>query len=199
MSSDPLMSQDEIERLLAQAGDRAPWPRRPAPAGPERRARRPRLPPRRSRPPATTSRPRCARPRAEHPPAARRRGRAPVVARRRNGHGPARRRLSADPGRAGHPIGQLRRLGRPARRRRRLSLAGVHRRRPGHRNRHPGPDPRRGVGPQDRVGRTHMYLEDVLKLRKGSVVPLDKLAGDPVDIASHGPPDRPRRSPRPQR
>jgi len=32
------------------------------------------------------------------------------------------------------------------------------------------------------LGRTHMYLEDVLKLRKGSVVPLDKLAGDPVDI-----------------
>lgn len=32
------------------------------------------------------------------------------------------------------------------------------------------------------LGRTHMQLEDVLKLRKGSVVPLDKLAGDPVDI-----------------
>ena len=32
------------------------------------------------------------------------------------------------------------------------------------------------------LGRTQMYLEDVLKLRKGSVVPLDKLAGDPVDI-----------------
>jgi flagellar motor switch protein FliN len=32
------------------------------------------------------------------------------------------------------------------------------------------------------LGRTHMYLEDVLKLRRGSVVPLDKLAGDPVDI-----------------
>ncbi len=32
------------------------------------------------------------------------------------------------------------------------------------------------------LGRTNMYLEDVLKLRKGSVVPLDKLAGDPVDI-----------------
>lgn len=31
-------------------------------------------------------------------------------------------------------------------------------------------------------GRTHMYLEDVLRLRKGSVVALDKLAGDPVDI-----------------
>ena len=35
-------------------------------------------------------------------------------------------------------------------------------------------------------GRTHMYLEDVLKLRKGSVVPLDKLAGDPVDIFVNG-------------
>jgi flagellar motor switch protein FliN/FliY len=32
------------------------------------------------------------------------------------------------------------------------------------------------------LGRTDLYLEDVLKLRKGSVVPLDKLAGDPVDI-----------------
>lgn len=32
------------------------------------------------------------------------------------------------------------------------------------------------------LGRTHMYLEDVLRLRKGSVVPLDKLAGDPVDV-----------------
>ncbi len=32
------------------------------------------------------------------------------------------------------------------------------------------------------LGRTHLHLEDVLRLRKGSVVPLDKLAGDPVDI-----------------
>lgn len=36
------------------------------------------------------------------------------------------------------------------------------------------------------LGRTHMQLEDVLKLRKGSVVPLDKLAGDPVDIYVNG-------------
>ena len=36
------------------------------------------------------------------------------------------------------------------------------------------------------LGRTHMYLEDVLRLRKGSVVPLDKLAGDPVDILVNG-------------
>jgi flagellar motor switch protein FliN/FliY len=36
------------------------------------------------------------------------------------------------------------------------------------------------------LGRTQMYLEDVLKLRKGSVVPLDKLAGDPVDIYVNG-------------
>ena len=35
-------------------------------------------------------------------------------------------------------------------------------------------------------GRTQMYLEDVLKLRKGSVVALDKLAGDPVDIFVNG-------------
>jgi flagellar motor switch protein FliN/FliY len=36
------------------------------------------------------------------------------------------------------------------------------------------------------LGRTHMYLEDVLKLRPGAVVPLDKLAGDPVDIYAGG-------------
>lgn len=32
------------------------------------------------------------------------------------------------------------------------------------------------------LGRTQMLIEDVLKLGPGSVVPLDKLAGDPVDI-----------------
>lgn len=32
------------------------------------------------------------------------------------------------------------------------------------------------------LGRTQLQIEDVLKLRRGSVVPLDKLAGDPVDI-----------------
>lgn len=36
------------------------------------------------------------------------------------------------------------------------------------------------------LGRTSMYLEDVLKLRRGSVVALDKLAGDPVDIYVNG-------------
>jgi len=36
------------------------------------------------------------------------------------------------------------------------------------------------------LGRTNMYLEDVLKLRRGSVVPLDKMAGDPVDIFVNG-------------
>jgi len=36
------------------------------------------------------------------------------------------------------------------------------------------------------LGRTHMYLEDILKIRKGSVVPLDKLAGDPVDVYVNG-------------
>ncbi len=35
-------------------------------------------------------------------------------------------------------------------------------------------------------GRTQMFLEDVLRLRRGSVVPLDKLAGDPVDIFVNG-------------
>ena len=36
------------------------------------------------------------------------------------------------------------------------------------------------------LGRTQMLLEDVLKLRKGSVVTLDKLAGDPVDLYANG-------------
>ena len=36
------------------------------------------------------------------------------------------------------------------------------------------------------LGRTRMNLEDVLKLGKGAVVPLDKLAGDPVDMYANG-------------
>jgi flagellar motor switch protein FliN len=36
------------------------------------------------------------------------------------------------------------------------------------------------------LGRTHLYLEDVLRLRRGSVVPLDKMAGDPVDVFVNG-------------
>jgi flagellar motor switch protein FliN/FliY len=36
------------------------------------------------------------------------------------------------------------------------------------------------------LGRTVMRLEDVLRLRGGSVVALDKLAGDPVDIYVNG-------------
>ncbi len=36
------------------------------------------------------------------------------------------------------------------------------------------------------LGRTRMHLEEVLKLNKGAVVPLDKLAGDPVDIYVNG-------------
>jgi flagellar motor switch protein FliN/FliY len=36
------------------------------------------------------------------------------------------------------------------------------------------------------LGRTRMRLEEVLQLRGGSVVALDKLAGDPVDIFVNG-------------
>lgn len=36
------------------------------------------------------------------------------------------------------------------------------------------------------LGRAEMLIDDVLKLREGSVVPLDKLAGDPVDILVNG-------------
>lgn len=32
------------------------------------------------------------------------------------------------------------------------------------------------------LGRTRMFVEDVLKLAEGAIVELDKLAGDPVDI-----------------
>jgi flagellar motor switch protein FliN/FliY len=36
------------------------------------------------------------------------------------------------------------------------------------------------------LGRTYMQLEDVLKLKTGAVVALDKLAGDPADIFVNG-------------
>ncbi|AMV35171.1 Flagellar motor switch protein FliN [Pirellula sp. SH-Sr6A] len=36
------------------------------------------------------------------------------------------------------------------------------------------------------LGRTRMSLDEILRLRKGSVITLDKLAGDPVDIFVNG-------------
>jgi flagellar motor switch protein FliN len=36
------------------------------------------------------------------------------------------------------------------------------------------------------LGRTRMHLDEILQLRKGSVVTLDKLAGDPVDVFVNG-------------
>ena len=36
------------------------------------------------------------------------------------------------------------------------------------------------------LGRTELLIEEVLQLKSGSVVPLDKLAGDPVDILVNG-------------
>ena len=36
------------------------------------------------------------------------------------------------------------------------------------------------------LGRTRMSLEEILHLRRGSVVTLDKLAGDPVDVYVNG-------------
>ncbi len=36
------------------------------------------------------------------------------------------------------------------------------------------------------LGRAELLIEEVLQLREGSVVPLDKLAGDPVDIMVNG-------------
>ncbi|MDO4550109.1 MAG: flagellar motor switch protein FliN [Planctomycetia bacterium] len=36
------------------------------------------------------------------------------------------------------------------------------------------------------LGRASMYLEDVARLRQGSVVVLDRLAGEPVDVLVNG-------------
>ena len=36
------------------------------------------------------------------------------------------------------------------------------------------------------LGRAELLIEDVVRLKEGSVVPLDKLAGDPVDILVNG-------------
>ncbi len=36
------------------------------------------------------------------------------------------------------------------------------------------------------LGRTELLIEEVLQLKEGSVVPLDKLAGDPVDVLVNG-------------
>ena len=36
------------------------------------------------------------------------------------------------------------------------------------------------------LGRTQMHLDEVLRLKRGSVVSLDKLAGDPVDVYVNG-------------
>jgi len=36
------------------------------------------------------------------------------------------------------------------------------------------------------LGRTELLIEEILELKEGSVVPLDKLAGDPVDILVNG-------------
>src|SRR3954471_19269981 len=36
------------------------------------------------------------------------------------------------------------------------------------------------------LGRTQMHLDEVLRLKHGAVVTLDKLAGDPVDIYANG-------------
>jgi flagellar motor switch protein FliN/FliY len=36
------------------------------------------------------------------------------------------------------------------------------------------------------LGRTQLHLEEVLKLRQGAVVPLDRPIGDPVDVYANG-------------
>lgn len=42
------------------------------------------------------------------------------------------------------------------------------------------------VGLQIELGRTAISADDVPKIREGSVVTLDKLAGDPVDVVANG-------------
>jgi len=42
------------------------------------------------------------------------------------------------------------------------------------------------LGLRIELGRTHISREDELKLSKGSVVPLDKMASDPVDVFVNG-------------
>lgn len=32
------------------------------------------------------------------------------------------------------------------------------------------------------LGRTHMYIKDILDLERGSIIELDKMAGEPVDL-----------------
>ena len=39
---------------------------------------------------------------------------------------------------------------------------------------------------QIELGRAELLIDEVLSMRKGFVVPLDKLAGDPIDIAVNG-------------
>jgi len=54
----------------------------------------------------------------------------------------------------------------------------------------PGSNPKQGMdllsdvhmNVRIELGRTKMFVEDVLKLGQGAVVELDKLAGDPVDV-----------------
>ena len=36
------------------------------------------------------------------------------------------------------------------------------------------------------LGRAELLIDEVLSLREGAVVPLDKMAGDPVDIVVNG-------------
>lgn len=43
-----------------------------------------------------------------------------------------------------------------------------------------------GLGLRIELGRTEISPDDVVKLREGAVVTLDKLAGDPVDVVANG-------------
>jgi flagellar motor switch protein FliN/FliY len=43
-----------------------------------------------------------------------------------------------------------------------------------------------GLNVRIELGRTKMYIEDLVKLGDGAIVELDKLAGDPVDVRVNG-------------
>ena len=180
MADDSLMSQDEIERLLAQTASNRPAPEPPAGAPPEAAA---------ASPPAAAARPAATGPTAAAAPS------------------PARAAAAAPPPAAASSAadeslsqGDIEFLLNQAER----ALASIDSpsevppgvtsfRLPEFTPAPPSTEAATIELVSDieldlriELGRTHMYLEDVLRLRKGSVVPLDKLAGDPVDIFVNG-------------
>ena len=196
MTDQPLMGQEEIERLLSQANNLAP----PGP-----RPRRPR--PRRTPPPP--------RPRARKPPSRRKttwKTRAQAATKTT---APATTMPSAIPAAAPHgasPLspsgdgnlasGDIEFLLNQAEQ----ALESINAASSGDlprgvtsyrleefsgsvastQRRHARLDPRRGIGPEDRAGPHEHVPRGRAQAAQGAVVPLDKLAGDPVDVYVNG-------------